>query len=83
MQLERPLPAQPLRLLLALALAVLPPGLAAADFYEARAYFRQGKFQKAIEVIDQVASSPPELVLMKAECLEKLDRLPEALAVLR
>ncbi|MBI4872280.1 MAG: tetratricopeptide repeat protein [Candidatus Riflebacteria bacterium] len=55
----------------------------AADYFEARAYFRQGKYQKAIEVLDGIKSPPPELLLMRAECLENLERLPEAIAVLR
>ncbi|MBI4869685.1 MAG: tetratricopeptide repeat protein [Candidatus Wallbacteria bacterium] len=68
-------------LALVFALALATP--AEANLEEARAYFRLGKFQKALEVIEQVSPPPPELLLIKADCLQQLERFSEALTVLR
>ena len=62
----------------AATMAAVLAGSAAADYYEARAYFRQGKFQRALTALQPISPAPPELLLMKADCLVALERFQEA-----
>lgn len=68
-----------LPVLLAILLSTGP--LQAGSFLEARSYFRQGRYEKVLQVIDELPAISPELLLMKGESLAQLGRLDEAAAV--
>jgi len=67
-------------------IGVLPRSVHGDTFYLATSFFRQGKWQKALDAIDQKQKSEgetsiaPYLRFIQGSCFEKLDRTREAIA---
>ena len=82
--------ARPGSFILALSLLISAPALlhASEEFYLANSYFRQGKHQKTLEIIDKLERTEgqgalsPSLFYIKGQCLLSLDRFKDALEVL-
>lgn len=66
-------------LLLALLAAVATGGLADPNIYRANSLYRLGKFEKLLQLLEDLEDGPPRLFLFKGEALANLDRRREAI----
>jgi len=55
---------------------------APANVFLVESFFRQSRYDKALEALEAISPLSPRLMLVKAQCLHGLDRPTEALAVL-